>query len=161
MAGTAFGGTGTATYEAVLVAQGGACKSGDAVMYSQASAGNELFAVLHPVVPPPPGGTTYQVVEHIVWTGITGNVQNPVTLEYDDIAPFDGLAPSPWRTMLQCDTDPRPDPIGDPWDLGGNTPVMPPGGSPAHTTCMLRSTDIAGGGFEAWLFSTIDGGRHG
>lgn len=156
MTGTALGGIGgTVTYEAVLVAQGGVCKSGDAVMYSQPSAGNKFFATLHPVVP---GGTNYQVVEHIVWTGITGNVQNPVLLLYDDVAPFDGLAPSPWRTMLQCGSDPRPDPIGDPWDLDGNTPAMP-AGSPPHTTCMLQSTDIAGGIYDAWLYSNIDGSR--
>ncbi len=58
MSGTALGGTGgTVTYEAVLVAQGRRrdCKSGDAVMYSQASAGNKLYATLNPVTP---GATT-------------------------------------------------------------------------------------------------------
>jgi len=163
--GIGFGGTGgTVVYSAQLVANGG-CKSSNVVMYSYTPGTNQLFAVLSPATP---GGTTYQVVEHISWTGITGDVQNPITLRYDDIAPYDGVdypdvsGNDGWRVMKLCNNDPRPDPISSPFDLDGNTPVMPAG----ETTCMLQSTDSAGTApsarvYDAWLFSTVDGARGG
>ena len=158
MSGTGFAGSGgTLEYRAVLVAENGECKSGDAVMYSQTSAGNDFYATLYPVMPNT--ANNYAVVENIRWTGITGNAQNPVNLQYDDIAPYDGVDTTSiagndgWRTMLMCGSDPRPNPAG--FGLGGADPGMPSG----ETTCMLRSTDIAGGIFDAWLYSTIDGGR--
>ena len=158
MSGIGFAGSGgTLEYRAVLVAENGLCKTGDAVMYSQTSPGNDFYATLYPVTPNT--ANNYAVVENIRWTGITGNLQNPVRLRYDDIAPYDGVDTASiggndgWRTMLLCGNDPRPDLDG--FGLGGGDPGMPAG----ETTCMLRSTDIAGGGYDAWLFSTIDGGR--
>ncbi|MGH3136539.1 MAG: hypothetical protein ACRDPV_08615, partial [Gaiellaceae bacterium] len=139
----------------------------------------ELFATLNPVTP---GGTTYEVVEHIHWTGITGDDQNRITLRYDDTAPYDGVDNSGihninggtndgWRVMKLCQSDPRPDPGSSPFDLDGNTPGMPaaetlPGPEGPHSTCMLQSTDSAGSGpsartYDAWLFSTVDGARNG
>ena len=150
MQGTSFPGAGgTVTYRAQFVAQGGDCKDGEFVMYSNAPAPSTFFATLFPVVP---GGPDFEVVENIQWTGIAGNAQNPVTLWYDDTPPFDGADK---RTMVMCDSDPRPDPIGDPFNLDGNDPGLPG----THTTCMLRSTDIAGGSYDSWLYTTIDGGR--
>jgi hypothetical protein len=184
--GIGFGGTGgTVEYSAQLVAQNGQCKGGNVVMYSYTPGTNQLFATLNPVTP---GGTMYEVVEHIHWTGITGEDQNPITLEYDDTAPYNGVDNSGinninggtndgWRLMKLCGSDPRPFPsdpplaVGQsPFDLGGNTPAMPaadplPAGG-AHSTCMLQSTDSAGTGtsgrtYDTWLFSTVDGARNG
>ena len=166
----------TVLYEAQLVFQSLVCKDGDVVMYSFAPGTNELFATLHPVTP---GGTPYQVVEHLRRTGIGGDIQNPITLQYDDIAPFDGVdhaggTNDGWRLMKLCGSDPRPFPSNpplaageSPFDLGGNTPAMPAAdGDGPHTTCMLQSTDSAGTGtsgrtYDAWLFSIIDGARGG
>jgi hypothetical protein len=169
MSGIAFAGSGgTVEYRAVLVAKASnECKTGDAVMYSQTSAGNNFNATLYPLTPDPT--KKFEVVENIKWTGITGNAQNPVTLQYDDIAPYNGVdtpgiaGNDGLRTMLMCGSDPRLDPIGDPFDLGGTHPTMPDAaaGESPHTTCMLRSTDIAGGIFDAWLYSTVDGYRTG
>ena len=163
MSGVGFAGTGgTLEYRAVLVAKAdGTCKSGDAVMYSQTSAGNHFYATLYPVTANP--ANLYAVVENIHWTGITGSAQNPVTLQYDDIAPYDGVDTTSipgndgWRTMLRCASDPRPDPDG--FSLG--TPPADPGMPTGETTCMLRSTDIAGGIFDGWLYSLVDGSRGG
>jgi hypothetical protein len=164
--GIDFNGTGgTAEYFAQLVGVNGGCKTGNVVMYSYTEGTNKLFAALYPVTP---GGPLYEVVEHIHWTGITGNSQNMITLRYDDIAPYDGVdtAGIPgndgWRVMKFCDDDPRPDPTAAPFDLGGNTPGMPAG----ETTCILQSTDSAGtllSGLskDAWLFSFVDGARGG
>lgn len=173
--GIGFGGTGgTVVYSAQLVASGG-CKSSNVVMYSYTPGTNQLFAVLSPATP---GGTTYQVVEHISWTGITGDAQNPITLKYDDTAPYDGIdytginniggfPNDGWRVMKLCGSDPRPNPSTSPFDLGGNTPAMPAADADGpHTSCMLESTDSAGTGtsgrvYDAWLFSTVDGARNG
>lgn len=167
--GLGFGGTGGAVdYSAQLVAQNGACKSSNVVMYSYTPGTNQLFATLNPVTG---GGTKYQVVEHIHWTGITGDSQNPITLKYDDVAPYDGVDTAGiagndgWRVMKLCGSDPRPNPVTDPFNLGGNTPAMPAADADgAHTSCMLQSTDSAGSGpngrvYDAWVYSLVDGAR--
>src|SRR5438034_7090536 len=102
----------------------------------------------------------------------------PITLKYDDTAPYDGVdypainningvgTNDGWRVMKLCGSDPRPNPDTSPFDLGGNTPAMPasdPTDGP-HTSCMLQSTDSAGTGpnfrtYDAWIFSNVDGGR--
>lgn len=173
--GSAF--SGGVQYEAQLVPNNGLCKPGPLVMYSHSPGTNQLFATLHPVSP---GGPTHGVVEHIHMTGITRETQNLGTLQYDDIAPFDGADTAipgndGWRVMKLCGSDPRPFPSNpplaagqSPFDLGGNTPAMPPPDpvDGAHTTCMLQNTDSAGTGtsgrtYDAWLFSLIDGTRNG
>ena len=125
MTGAALGGTAArSTYEAVLVAQGGVCKSGDAVMYSQAICEvNEFFATLHRSCR---GAPDYQVVEHIRVDGNHGKHPEPRSCSCTTTLRLTtgNLAPKPrWRTMLLCGSDPRPDPIGDPLDLDGNTPA--------------------------------------
>jgi hypothetical protein len=163
--GLGIAGTGTATYSAQLVANNG-CKSDDVIMYSYTPGTNQLFATLYPLTP---GGTKYQVVEHIHETGISGSAQNPITLKYDDVAPYDGVdtpgiaGNDGFRIMRMCGSDPRSDP--ESFDLGGATPAMPPDDADgAHTTCMLTNTFSAGSGptdrtYDAWLYSRVDGTR--
>ena len=175
--GHKLGGTGGAVlFEAQLVLKNGLCKTDNVVMYSFTPDTNKLFATLNPVAP---GGTAYEVVEHIQWTGISGDSQNPIKLDYDDTAPYNGVDTASnninggtndgWRVMKLCGSDPRPNP-GQPFDLGGNHPALPaeplPGPEGPHSTCMLQSTDSAGTGpnarrFDAWLYSTVDGARNG
>jgi hypothetical protein len=172
--GIGFAGTGgVVTYTAQLVEDGG-CKEDNVVMYSYTPGTNQLFATLNPIAG---GGTQYQVVEHIHWTGIGGDVQNPITLRYDDTAPYDGVdnaginninggTNDGWRIMKMCGSDPRPAP--DSFDLGGVTPVMPsadplPAGG-QHSSCMLLSSFSAGDGpsdraYDAWVYSLVDGAR--
>ncbi len=148
----------------------GQCKSEGVVMFTAFDDNGERFATLHPVAP---GGELFKVVEHIAWRGY-GAVQNPEELWYDDTSPFDGADK---RTMLLCETDPRPDPVGNPfdlpavpWDDAGVMPAPLPGDLKGpHTTCMLESTDSAPAAgdpdssrkFSAWLYSKIDGSRGG
>lgn len=155
--GTTLSGT-TAEYQAKLHSPDGGptCKVGDLVMYTYKS-GTELFATLHPTAV----GTKFKVVEHIRWEGLAGHAQNPVTLVYDDIAPYDGVDK---RTMLLCKKDPRPDPVGFPFDLAsGPLPTLDAEVLPAgETTCMIESTDAAGSTgatFDAWIYSNVDGYR--
>jgi hypothetical protein len=168
------GGTGDAAqYFVQLVAQNGACKTGNMVMYSYVPGTNQLFAVLSPVTP---GGPNYESVEHIHETGIAGDNQNPITLKYDDTAPYDGVdhaggVNDGFRVMKFCGSDPRPYPSDpplaagqSPFDLGGAHPAMPPADADGpHTSCMLQSTDSAGSGgtrtYDAWVYSNIDGLR--
>ena len=179
--GTDLGGTGgTVQYSAQLTPENGVCKQDLVFMASFTSGTNDqsqMFATLSPLTT---GGAQNKVVEHIVWTGITKDIQNPITLRYDDTAPFNGVdnpgtsTNEGWRTMMLCGSDPRPFPSNpplaanqSPFDLGGNTPAMPAAdGDGPHTTCMLQSTDSAGTGtsgrsYDAWLFSLIDGARNG
>jgi hypothetical protein len=172
------GSTGNVLYEARLIKKGADCKSGDVVMYSYKDTDNKLFASLHPTtgvdctVTPTPS-SCYNVLERIYVTGLTGDGQNPVTIYYDDIPPYDGVADANGRggkrLMEQCLTDPR-DP-GSPWDIP-STPAMPPAEGDdltkngPHTSCMLQSTDSAGvlssgRTYEAWIFSSVDGFRAG
>jgi hypothetical protein len=155
--GITFGTTGTVEYTAQLISPDGPCKDRDVVMYSYSPGTNNLFATLNPT--PGSSGATYAVIEHIHWTGLTGNAQNPVTLWYDDTAPYDGANK---RTMGLCGSDPR---TGDFTLPAGVTPAMPPAdGAGPHTSCMLESTDSAGSGansrvFDAWVYSSVDGAR--
>ncbi|HEU5207569.1 MAG TPA: hypothetical protein VFT94_08175, partial [Gaiellaceae bacterium] len=164
--GVAFAGTGgIATYSAQLVANNG-CKEDDVIMYSYTPGTNRLFATLYPLTP---GGTQYEVVEHIHETGLSGSTQNPITLKYDDVAPYDGVDTAGiagndgFRILQMCGSDPRPDP--ESFDLGGATPAMPPADADGpHTSCMLTSTFSAGSGpsdrhYDAWLYSKVDGTR--
>lgn len=171
--GFGFGGTGgTVVYEAQLVPINGDCKLDQLVMFwsTRSTPGSpdgdqELFATLNPVNE---NAAPYEVVEHLRWTGISGDSQNPIKLRYDDIPPYDGVDTAiagndGWREMKLCGSDPRPD--KNDFELGGSTPAMP-ADTPAHTTCMLQSTDSAGTGpnlrvYDAWLFSTVDGARGG
>lgn len=152
-----LGGTGgTVVYSALLTPVDGVCKE-DLVLMTSFTSGtqdsSQMFATLSPLTT----GAQNKVVEHIVWTGITKDIQNPILLQYDDIPPFDGNG---WRVMKLCDNDPRPNKTS--FDLGGFTPGMPAG----ETTCMLQSTDSAGTdssnrSYDVWLFSFIDGARNG
>lgn len=167
--GLKFGGTaGAVDYSAQLVENELGCKGDDVVMYSYTSGSGSFFATLNPVTG---GGPQYEVVEHIQWTGISGDVQNPITLRYDDIAPYDGVDTAGiagndgWREMKMCGSDPRPDATSDPFNLGGAIPDMPPSDADgAHTSCLLTSTFSAGTGtgdrhYDAWVFSKVDGAR--
>lgn len=162
--GTTLSG-GTAKYVAKLHSPGpggATCKSGELVMYTYKS-GSDLFATLHPTS----GSGTFKVVEHIHWEGLdVGNTQNPVTLTYDDTAPYDGADK---RTMLLCKKDPRPNAVDFPFDLPAgeltatfDATVLPSG----ETSCMIQSTDSAGTAenartYDAWIYSNIDGSRMG
>jgi hypothetical protein len=149
-------GDGDVEYEARLITSG-ECKADPLVMYSYSDGANGLLLNLHPTntvncaaVPRP--ATCYDVLEHIVWTGIDRDSQNPVTLYYDDVPPYDGVDK---RLMLPCDSNT----LTGPWTLSAN-PVMPGD----HTSCLLESTDSAGAGvddrsYEAWIFSSVDGYR--
>jgi hypothetical protein len=153
--GITFGTTGTVEYTAQLISPDGPCKDRDVVMYSYSPGTNNLFATLNPTPGTP--GTPYAVIEHIHWTGLTGNTQNPVTLWYDDTDPYNG---GDKRTMGLCGSDPR---TGDFTLPAGVTPAMPLA-NPPHTSCMLESTDSAGSGtnarvFDAWVYSSVDGAR--
>ena len=153
--GPAFGSAvGNVVYEAQLVPQGDTpCKDSLVVMYSYVPDTNQLYATLHP---PTEGGTDpWEVVEHIRWTGITLDTQNPITLWYDDSPPYDGVGHT---DLIPCNLDPRDDP---------NSFVLPshadltPG---SETSCMLASTDSAGSGpddrsYDAWIYSNVDGTR--
>jgi hypothetical protein len=152
--GLEFGGTaGTVEYSAQLETNGGLCKDENVVMFSFVPGTNQVFAQLSPVT----SGADYEVVEHIQWSGITIDTQNPVELWYDDIPPY-GDVKTPLRL---CNSDPRN--AAMPFELPGDAPhtgLLPAG----HTSCMLESTDSAGAGennraYEAWIFSTVDGGR--
>ena len=153
--GQAYGGAaGNVVYEAQLVPQGTACKDNFVVMYSYLPGTNQLFATLHP---PAEGGTDpWQVVEHIRWTGITLDTQNPITLWYDDSYPYDG---NPHTDLVPCNSDPRTNP--NDFELPASYGTLLPG---TETSCILSSTDSAGSGpdnrtYEAWIYSNIDGLR--
>ena len=159
---TGFGGVGDAVqYRARLELNSlGQCKEENVVMFSFVPDTNEVFAQLSPVG----SGEDYEVVERIQWSEITIDLQNPVTLWYDDIPPY---GDDRTRDLLPCNLDPRSP--ARPFELPGNAPhpgLMPPvpAGDPPHTSCLLESTDSAGSGpdnrtYEAWIFSTVDGGR--
>jgi hypothetical protein len=153
--GTAFGSAaGNVEYSAQLVPQDGDCKDSALVMYSYEPNTNQLFATLNP--PTEDASDPWEVVEHIRWTGITLDTQNPITLWYDDVAPYDGVS----RTnLIPCDSDPRDDPTS--FALPASHPELMPAG---HTSCLLASTDSAGSGpddrsYEAWIYSEVDGSR--
>ncbi|HEX2346685.1 MAG TPA: hypothetical protein VHI12_08875 [Gaiellaceae bacterium] len=167
-----LGGTGgTVVYSAQLTPPpNGVCKQ-DLLLMTSVTSGtgdsSQMFATLSPLTT---GGAQNKVVEHIVWSGITKDIQNPITLLYDDIPPFDGVnhaggTNDGFRVMQLCESDPRPN--KNSFDLGGNTPSMPPADADGpHTTCMLQSTDSAGANtsnrsYDVWLFSLIDGLRGG
>lgn len=173
-----FGGTaGTVQYSAQVVPDGNnGCKNGNAVMYSYTSGSNSFYSALYPVSPT---GQRYDVVEHIHWTGLnSGDDQHPLTMQYDDTAPYDGVdyaninningnSYDGWRDMKLCASDPRPDPINHPFDLGsGGAPGLPTAtdGHGPSTSCMLESTFSAGTGstsrtYDAWMYTTVDGGH--
>ncbi len=151
--GQAFGSAaGTVIYEAQLVPQGTACKNDLVVMYSYLPGTNQLFATLHP---PTEGGAPWEVVEHLRWTGITFDIQNPITLWYDDSPPYDGVGHT---DLVPCNSDPRTNP---------NSFVLPTHGDltpGSETSCLLVATDSAGSGpddriYDAWIYSNVDGGR--
>lgn len=152
--GLEFGATvGAVEYSAQLETNDGQCKDENVVMFSFTPGTDQVFAQLSPVA----SGEPYEVIERIQWSGITIDDQNPVELWYDDIPPY-GDVKTPLRL---CNSDPRNPAI--PFELPGDAPhtgLMPAG----HTSCMLESTDSAGSGannraYEAWIFSTVDGGR--
>lgn len=148
---------GTVEYSAQLEPNSlGQCKEDNVVMFSFVPGTNQVFAQLSPVG----SGETYEVVERIQWTGITLDTQNPVELWYDDIPPYGDVQ----RDLPLCNSDPRNP--ATPYELPGNAPHpgLLPTAVPPHTSCMLESTDSAGAGgdnraYEAWIFSTVDGGR--
>ena len=147
--GSTFSGAaleGTFEYTAQLSLPDGvsACKSGDLVMFTYNS-GSNLVATLHPIGNP--GGAKYPVVERIRWDGL-GSAQNPVTLYYDDAFPYDGADK---RLMLECTSDPRD---GSEFGLGPSPESVL---TDDHTSCMIQSTDFAGGQYEAYVFSSVDG----
>jgi hypothetical protein len=154
--GIAFGGTaGTVEYSAQLEPNAaGQCKDQNVVMFSFVPGTDRVFAQLSPIG----SGEDYEVVEHIEWSGITTDTQNPVTLWYDDVPPY---GDDRTVNLPLCNSDPR-DPA-TPFELPGSAPHagLLPG---THTSCMLESTDSAGTeannrAYEAWIFSTVDGGR--
>ncbi len=142
-------------YKAKLYTVGGNCKVGELVMLTYTSQQNALVATLHPTSATT--GTTFPVIEWIKWTGLPGS-QNPVTLRYDDVAPYGDVT----REMPMCLYDPRPKPITDPFGLTevdeATNPIFP-AADPAHTSCMIVSTDSAGGTYEAYVYSKVDGYR--
>ena len=146
---------GTVEYSAQLEANDGQCKDQNVVMFSLVPGTNQVFAQLSPVGT----GENYEVVEHIQWSGITFDKQNPVELWYDDVPPY---GDDKTVKLPVCNSDPRD--AATPFELPGDAPhigLMPDD----HTSCMLESTDSAGGAgadnraYEAWIFSTVDGGR--
>ncbi len=137
-------------YQAKLHAVNGDCKTGELVMLTYTSQQNGLVATLHPTNTT--AGTKFPVIEWIKWTGLTGTAQNPVTLRYDDIAPYGDAT----REMPMCKFDPRPD--GDSFGLNDATDIFPEA-TPVHTSCMIVSTDSAGGTYEAYVYSEVDGYR--
>jgi hypothetical protein len=158
--GLAFGGT--VEYEAQLELKDGECKDDDLVMFTYKD-GDDLFATLHPVTEPNVPDF-FRVVEHITWEGVASAsdpyAQNPVTLWYDDIAPYDGVDTpgiagndGKW-TMKLCKQDPRTGDFTLDPDID-DADILPTG----ETTCMILSTDLAGDKYEAWLFSNVDGSR--
>jgi hypothetical protein len=153
--GQTYGGAaGNVLYEAQLMPHGTECKDNFVVMYSYLPDTNQLFATLHP--PTQNNNDPWEVVEHIHWTGITLDTQNPITLWYDDSFPYDG---NPHTDLVQCNEDPR-DPNGNPFVLLDHGDLTPG----AETSCMLSSTDSAGAGpddrsYDAWIYSNVDGTR--
>jgi hypothetical protein len=145
---------GNVVYEARLVPQSGRpCKSNLVVMYSYLPDINQLFATLHP--PTGAANDPWEVVEHIHWTGITLDVQNPITLWYDDDPPYDGVGHT---DLVPCNSDPRATPTS--FDLGAHGDLTPG----AEKSCMLVATDSAGSGpddriYDAWIYSSVDGTR--
>ena len=129
------------------------CKSGSLVMFTYQS-GSTRVATLHP--PGNTTGTKFPVVERIKWTGV-GASQNPITLSYDDVYPYDGVGA---LVMPMCTSDPRPNPVGAPFVLGSNPDGVLPSG---HTSCMIVSTEAAGAGgtYEAYVYSKVDGWKSG
>ena len=144
-------------YEARLTLPEGTCKTGTLVMLTYQNGGARV-ATLHPPAGAP-AGTKYPAVERFKWTGV-GTAQNPITLYYDDVSPYDGVDK---RLMPMCTGDPRPDPVGAPYALGSNPDSVLPPADPAHTSCMIVSTESAGNGgtYEAYVFSRVDGWKSG
>jgi hypothetical protein len=153
--GTIVGTTGTFEYEARLTGDVINCKSGDLVMFTYQQ-GQTRVATLSP--PGPDAGTKFPVVERIKWTNVSTG-QNPITIKYDDVYPYDGTnvaGASDLRTMLMCTSDPRPNPGTAPFALGSNPDNVLTGD---HTSCMIVSTESAGGTYEAYVYSKVDGYR--
>jgi hypothetical protein len=154
--GQAYGGNdGTVLYEAQLVPQGLDCKENFVVMYSYLPGADQLFATLHP--PAENTNDPWEVVEHIRWTGINSDLQNPITLWYDDSFPYDGAPPH--VNLVPCNSDPRLD--KNDFELPANHGGLMPS---EQTSCMLSSTDSAGTGpddriYDAWIYSNVDGTR--
>jgi hypothetical protein len=138
-------------YEAKLTLPSGTCKSGSLVMFTYQNA-SQRVATLHPPGDPV-NHLKYPVVERIKWTGL-GTVQRPFKLSYDDIPPYgDHL-----QEMPMCLSDPRPNPGSAPFALGSNPDSVLPGD---HTSCMIVSAEYAGGTYEAFVYSKVDGFRAG
>ncbi len=106
LSGTVVGSSGTFEYEARLSGSQTACKTGDLIMYTYQQ-GSTRVATLSP--PGSNGGATFPVVERIKWTSVGAN-QNPITVKYDDVYPYNGKDANgndDLKTMLMCNADPR------------------------------------------------------
>jgi hypothetical protein len=154
---------GTFEYKARLGLVNGHCKDSALVMETFRQTPSSLVATLHPIGNPgttcPGGANCFPVVERIRWTGL-GTPQNPITLHYDDTYPYDGNGAP---VMLMCLSDPRVTPNApiddDRFTLKTSlTGVLP---TAVDTSCMIVSTDSAGGSYEAWIYSSVDGWKGG
>jgi hypothetical protein len=96
----------------------------------------------------PQGSGTGQVavVERLIWS--ISNTQSSV-LRYDDDV-TNGIQ---LRDMLYCNVDPRV-PDSD-FDLATTTGVLPD----THTSCLITSTEAAGGSRVDFVYSSVDGYR--
>ncbi len=86
------------------------------------------------------------VVERLIWT--IGTTQSSVLRYDDDVS--NGIQ---LRDMLYCNLDPRVS--GSDFDLATNVGVLPN----THTSCLIKSTESAGGTRVDFVYSSVDGYR--
>lgn len=148
--------SGTTEYTAQLQSPDGVlCKDEAVVMYTAADE-DGVIAALHET--PGAAGDVYWVIERIRWTKTGSTTQNPYLIKYDDVYPYDTPV-----DVKMCTADLR----SDDWTVSvtptgtSDADAMMPGTPDTETTCMIQSTDLTGGQYEAWLLSSVDGYRWG
>lgn len=132
------------------------CKSGAFVLEAYAPDSSIRVANFHPVNG---GGGTIFVVEKMEWSYLGLDQPDPANrrLNYDD----DLTDSYPKRAMPYCLLDPRVD--GSDFDLEVTTGVLPTGATPAHSSCLISTSESAdtstGGKRVDFAYSSLDGLR--
>ena len=130
-------------YTVQLAGAGFCAKSGSQEYVFESYTDPSQIANFHPQGT---GTGQVSVVERLLWD--IGNTQSAV-LRYDDDV-TDGIQ---LRDMLYCNLDPRVP--GSDFSLATNVGVLPD----THTSCLITSTEQAGGTRVDFVYSSVDGYR--
>ena len=142
----------------VQLAGGALCNKGTATYVFQLYGGDTRVADFHPLAG---GGGQVHLTEKMEWTFSGTAEPDPAnrSLKYDDIAPYgDSL-----RSMPYCLKDPRKAGGGelelDPANLTDVLPLPTAPDTTLHTSCLITSTESAGGKRTDISYSSVDGYR--